>query len=94
MRDGERLRLVLDMPAARRIRFDFARHKRVLNFDTNYIRLNESPEWFVVDENRLYRLRDDRANERILLGSELVTGIVMEPGRWVVEPVPPPAVLN
>jgi hypothetical protein len=94
VREGERLRLVLDMPAARRIRFDFARHKRVLNFDTNYIRLNEFPEWFVVDENRLYRLRDDRSNERILLGSELVAGIVMEPGRWAVEPVPPSAALN
>src|SRR6476659_9067031 len=87
VRDGERLRLVLQMPAPRRIRFDFARHRRVLNFDKNYVRLNEFPEWFTVDENRLYRLRDAGTTERVVLGSELVAGIVMQPGRWTVEPV-------
>jgi hypothetical protein len=90
VRDGEGLRLVLDMPAARRIRFDFARHRRVLNFDKNYVRLNEFPEWFTVDENRLYRLRDAGSAERIALGSELVAGIVMHPGKWTVEPFQPP----
>jgi hypothetical protein len=25
--------------------------------------------------------------ERVLLGSELIAGIVMEPGDWIVEPV-------
>ena len=34
----------------RRIRFDYARHRRVLNLDRNYVRLNEFPEWFTVDE--------------------------------------------
>ena len=38
------------------IRFDYARHRRVLNLDRNYVRLNEFPEWFVVDENTLYRV--------------------------------------
>src|SRR5262245_31604397 len=72
VREGDRLLVVLDMPAPRRIRFDFARHRRVLNFEINYVRLNEFPEWFTVDENRLYRVRDTASTERILLGSELV----------------------
>jgi hypothetical protein len=93
VREGDRLRLVLAMPAPRRIRFDFARHHRVLNFDKNYVRLNEFPEWFTVNENRLYRLRDAGSTERLLLGSELVAGILMQPGQWTVEPVqlPQPA---
>ena len=89
VRDGERLRLVLQMPRPRRIRFDFARHRRVLNLDKNYVRLNEFPEWFTVDENRLYRVLGAGSEERIVLGSELVSGIVLRPGESTVESVPP-----
>jgi hypothetical protein len=84
-RDGERLLVHLDMPAARRIQFDFARHRRVLNFAKNYVRLNEFPEWFTVDENRLYRLRPTSGATRTWLGSELIAGVEMAPGDWVVE---------
>ena len=59
-----------------------------MNFDRNYVRLNEWPEWYVVDENTLYRVTDADGKERILLGSELINGIpVTAPGRWVVEPM-------
>jgi hypothetical protein len=58
----------------------------VLNLDRDYVRLNEFPEWYVVDENTLYRLRSD-ARELIALGSELIEGIEMAPGNWMVEPV-------
>ena len=84
-RDGDRLRLHLGMPASRRIQFDFARHRRVLNFDKNYVRLNEFPEWFVVDENHLYRLSPSGGPARVYLGSELIAGVEMSPGDWVVE---------
>lgn len=84
-RDGERLLVHLDMPAARRIQFDFARHRRVLNFAKNYVRLNEFPEWFTVDENRLYQLRPTSGATRTFLGSELIAGVEMAPGDWVVE---------
>ena len=75
------------MPAPRRIQFDFARHRRVMNFATNYVRLNEFPEWFTVDENHLYVLRSaaPQAAEQIRLGSELVAGVEMGPGDWIVE---------
>ena len=85
VRDGERLVLHLDMPAPRRIRFDFARHRRVLNFEKNYVRLNEFPEWFAVDENHLYRLRRGREAARVWLGSELIAGVQLDPGDWVLE---------
>jgi hypothetical protein len=74
------------------IQFDYARHRRVLNLDRNYVRLNEFPEWFIVDENTLYRVRPagDTSNGDALagiirLGSELIAGIELTSGDWVIE---------
>lgn len=96
VRDGDRLLLHVAMPGAmpgaRRMQFDFARHRRVLNFEKNYVRLNEFPEWFTVDENRLYRLRPARSENsaRVWLGSELIAGVDMAPGDWILEPAGSP----
>jgi hypothetical protein len=87
VRDGDRLHLSVVSPSPVTIRFDYARHRRVLNFDRNYVRLNEFPEWFVVDENRLYRLRKaDSTGDLIRLGAELIAGVELAPGDWVIEP--------
>ncbi len=61
--------------------------QRVLNFDKNYVRLNDFPEWYTVDENTLYRVRSSSGEEQIRLGSELIAGIALPPGNWIVEPV-------
>jgi len=87
VRDGDRLLLHLTAESATHVQFDFARHRRVLNLDRNYARLNEFPEWYTVDENTLYRLRHRGETEgRVLLGSELIAGIELTPGDWIVEP--------
>jgi len=39
----------------------------------------------VVDENQLYRLRGPGSEEMVRLGSELVAGVALKPGEWVVE---------
>jgi hypothetical protein len=91
-REGERLLVSLEAPPGwrGRLRFDYARHRRELNFARNYVRLNEWPEWFTVDENALYRLTSSAGQEAVRLGSELKTGIeVTASGRWVVEPFRP-----
>ncbi len=87
-RDGARLCLSFEAPAPAVLRFDFARHRRVLNFTRNWVRLNEFPEWYTVDENTLYSLRPaaGSAPERVLLGSELIAGVQLAPGNWIVEP--------
>jgi hypothetical protein len=87
--DG-RLSLHLEMPAARRIRFDWARHRRSLNFSKNYVRLNEFPEWFAVDENTLYRLRGPSDADWVRLGSEMIAGLELAPGDWTIESMGPP----
>jgi hypothetical protein len=85
VRDGDTLYLSVVAPSRLRIRLDFARHRRVLNLDKNYARLNEFPEWFTVGEDTLYRVRGASGGEdRILLGSELIAGIDLSPGKYVV----------
>jgi hypothetical protein len=90
IRDGPRLRLSLTVPSPTVIRFDYARHRRLLNLDRNYVRLNEFPEWFVVDENTLYNLsrQGDPSREMMRLGSELIAGVTMMSGEWTIEPAP------
>ena len=91
MQRGPRLHLSLGLPSPTTIRFDYARHRRVLNLDRNYVRLNEFPEWFVVDENALYRLSRSEAGsaagEIVRLGAELIDGVTLAPGNWIVEPL-------
>ena len=85
------LSLALPSPSPAVIQFDYARHRRVLNLDQNYVRLNEFPEWFIVDENTLYRVRPaaragaDASAGIIRLGSELIAGIELGAGDWVIE---------
>jgi hypothetical protein len=86
VRDGGRLVVSVTAPAARRFQFDFARHRRVLNFQQNLVRLNEFPEWFTVDENTLYRIGRAGTPGEIRLGSELIAGITLDAGEWIVEP--------
>jgi hypothetical protein len=90
LRDGDRLYVALEAPSAwsGRLRFDHARHRRELNFTRNWVRLNEWPEWYTVDENTLYRVTSGSGQEEVRLGSELITGIpVKGSGRWVLEPL-------
>lgn len=91
VREGERLFVSLEAPRdwQGKLRFDRARHRRVLNFARNYVRLNEWPEWFTVDETTLYRVKDGLGRELVRLGSELIEGLpVSGPGRLIVEKLP------
>lgn len=88
VRAGDRLLVSLQGRPGWRgaVRFDVARHRRWLNFRKNYVRLNEFPEYFVVDENTLYRVaRRNGSEEQVRLGSELAAGVELGLGEWVVE---------
>jgi hypothetical protein len=85
LRDGDTLCLSIEAAGPVRMRLDYARHRRVLNWDKNYVRLNEFPEWYTVDENTLYSVRNaSGGDERVLLGSELIAGIDFTPGNYVI----------
>ena len=85
--EGDGLRLLLRAEGPTAVRFDFARHRRVMNLDRNYVRLNEFPEWFVVDETALYDVRPASGGGTLTrLGAELIAGIELAPGEWMVTP--------
>ena len=92
VRESGRLRLSVVAPEGwgGRVPFDRARHRRVINLDRDYVRLNEFPEWFTVDENTLYQLTSDSGDSLVRLGSELIEGLRLEPGNWTVESLGPP----
>jgi hypothetical protein len=72
-------------PWSGRLRFDHARHRRMLNLARNYVRLNEWPEWYVADENTLYDVADASGRVQTLLGSDLKDGVqVAAPARLTV----------
>jgi hypothetical protein len=89
VRDGDALRLHVGGVPSIVLQFDVARHRREINLARNYVRLNEFPEWFVVEPNWLYRVIGPGA-PRIRLGSELMRGERFTAGDWVIEPVGPP----
>jgi hypothetical protein len=82
VREGGGLRFTVNRAA--RIEFDFARHRRVHNWQRNYVRLNEFPEWFTVEENRLYSLTAADGTVRVLAGFELVRGVDVSAGRYLL----------
>lgn len=86
-RVGNTLHVALDSdkPWTGRMRFDYARHRRTMNLDRNYVRLNEWPEWFAIDENTFYDVVDGSGRMQTQLGSDLKDGLrVTSPGRWLV----------
>jgi hypothetical protein len=93
VRDGDGLKLhVAGVQGAQgvRLQFDVARHRRVINLARNYVRLNEFPEWFVVEPNWLYSVSGGADGPRLRLGSELIRGERFTAGDWRIEPVGPP----
>ncbi len=58
-----------------------------MNLPANYVRLNEFPEWFVVDDNTLYLLTPETGAPLARLGAELVAGVELAPGAWRVQPM-------
>jgi hypothetical protein len=93
VRDGDALKLhVAGVQGAQgvRLQLDVARHRRVINLARNYVRLNEFPEWFVVEPNWLYRVGGGADGPRLRLGSELIRGERFTAGDWRIEPIGPP----
>jgi hypothetical protein len=89
-REGDSLYLSIAAPEEWKgaLRFDVPRHRSVMNLDRNYVRLNEWPEWFVVEEGALYEMRSAEGTVRVVLGAELRQGIAVGSGRWIVRRTP------
>lgn len=77
MRDGENLIVAVAAESdwSGKIVFDQPRHRLNLRLPSNYLRLNEWSEWFVVEPGRQYRVKLDGARPLIKSGAELARGM-------------------
>ena len=93
---GERLTLHLaaDSAWSGRLRFDYPRYREHWGMARNYPRLNEWPEWFTVEPERVYTLRVEGGNAQRYVGWDLMAGasFSLKAGqsiRLVLEPAEP-----
>jgi dienelactone hydrolase len=82
-----------DQPWIGRVKFDEPRHRTHMNLPENCPRLNEFPEWFVVEPDQLYEVEIDGQPQPPLLGDDLIAGLPIElsgqPVKILARPVGP-----
>ena len=97
VRDGQAvcLNLAADEPWTGCVLFDKPRHKTNMHLPVDYPRINQFPEWFTVQADARYAVRDMTTGaEKTLSGREMQDGIPAElkpgaPVRWRIEPPKP-----
>lgn len=72
---GVLLSIQSDAPWNGRVIFDTPRHREVLGLAWDYPRLNQWPEWFVVERGKRYAVRKNGAATVLAAGSELAEGL-------------------
>jgi len=76
------------------VRFDYPRHRMHFGLPLNYPRLNEFPEWYVLEPTRLYKVAVDGQTQGVQLGDRLIKGLPLEldasQAQIVVRPLPGP----
>ena len=61
------------------LRFDFPRHREILNLPADYPRINQFPEWFVAESDGHYILKRKYEDKRqTITGTKLINGIPIE----------------
>ena len=97
VRDGDGLSVVLSARQNWRgkVLFDGPRHKTQMKMPLDWPRINQFPEWFTVEADARYAVRDMTTGpEKTLSGREMQDGIAVEvkpdaPVRWRIEPAKP-----
>ncbi|MCG3125485.1 MAG: hypothetical protein CHACPFDD_00308 [Phycisphaerae bacterium] len=80
-----------DKPWRGRLNLDYPRHREHMGLSLNYPRLNEFPEWYTVQRDRLYDVTIDGVRRPAMLGDDLVTGLPLEVDQQPVKIVIRPA---
>jgi hypothetical protein len=74
--DNLKISMLADKPWKGKILFDTPRHKTNMNMPLDWPRINQFPEWFTVETNKPYTVRDVASNTiKTCAGSELLKGI-------------------
>ncbi|MFH1071732.1 MAG: hypothetical protein V1794_19095 [Candidatus Glassbacteria bacterium] len=77
--EGLVLAVESESPWSGRLHFDYPRHRLHWNMTVNYPRLNEWPEWFTVEPNRLYEVQVGKMRQ-VYSGAEMIRGILLSTG--------------
>jgi hypothetical protein len=83
VREGDGLRFVIEAGEdwSGKLVFDVPRHKTIMKLPVDWPRINQFPEWFTVEADRLYSLRDLSAGDdggdsgRTFTGDRLHDGV-------------------
>jgi hypothetical protein len=78
--DGTRLLITIasDAPWSGSLVFDYPRHRVHWGMRENYPRLNEWPEWYVVEDDSRYFVSKDGTAKTVRIGAELRQGLGLE----------------
>lgn len=75
---GVLLMLAADRPWSGRLVFDQPRHRLLMHLPFDYARINQFPEWFAVERDARYEVREDRGPGREQTGAQLAEGLPVE----------------
>jgi hypothetical protein len=74
--DSLKISMLADKPWKGKILFDTPRHKTNMNMPLDWPRINQFPEWFTVESEKRYAVRDVASNTiKTCTGSQLLEGI-------------------
>jgi hypothetical protein len=66
--------LTADSPWTGKLRFDLPRHKEYLHLPIDWARINQFPEWFVVDPEKRYTVQERATKDGVWTESKVVDG--------------------
>ena len=62
--------------------FEQKRHRNHMNIPVDYPRINQFPEWYVIDTNKHYLLNNELNNTtHVYSGEELINGLLISLGK-------------
>ncbi|MEX0884210.1 MAG: hypothetical protein WDZ72_12120, partial [Cyclobacteriaceae bacterium] len=78
-KNGIQVALLSESDWEGKIKFDAPRHQTIFNLPLDYPRINQFPEWFVVEPEKNYRIEffSDKA-DHIFTGKELLDGVQLK----------------
>lgn len=92
-RDGESLYISVrsDWNWSGLVQFDIPRHKVNFHLPSDYPRINQFPEWFTIEAEKMYRISVDGADQGLKTGKELHDGFPLQtqaniPAHFIIVP--------
>jgi hypothetical protein len=81
VREGDQLSISIqaERPWQGTLRFDAPRHRTQMKLPLDWPRINQFPEWYPVDSDKEYRVRDlDAGTEKVCAGQQLHAGLAVD----------------